>query len=59
MATTTMANPQVDFTFKDVSEGTEVTVTHERFVTELSRSKHEMGWTSSTAKLKDFAESAS
>jgi uncharacterized protein YndB with AHSA1/START domain len=49
----------VTVTFKDVAEGTEVTVTHERFATELSRSKHEMGWTSSIAKLKTFAESDS
>jgi uncharacterized protein YndB with AHSA1/START domain len=49
----------VTVTFKDVSEGTEVTVTHERFATELSRHKHELGWTDSTAKLKSFAESNS
>jgi uncharacterized protein YndB with AHSA1/START domain len=49
----------VTITFKNVTEGTEVTVTHERFATELSRSKHEMGWTNSTNKLKSFIESTS
>jgi uncharacterized protein YndB with AHSA1/START domain len=49
----------VTVTFKDVTEGTEVTVIHERFATELSRGMHEMGWTGSTNKLKLFLESAS
>ncbi|HEY6413854.1 MAG TPA: SRPBCC domain-containing protein [Edaphobacter sp.] len=49
----------VTITFKDVTEGTEVTVIHERFATELSRSKHEQGWTNSTNKLKSFLESTS
>jgi uncharacterized protein YndB with AHSA1/START domain len=49
----------VTVTFKDVAEGTEVTITHERFATELSRSRHEQGWTRSIANLKTFAESDS
>jgi uncharacterized protein YndB with AHSA1/START domain len=49
----------VTITFKDVAEGTEVVLTHERFATELSRSRHEMGWTGALDKLKTFAESDS
>jgi uncharacterized protein YndB with AHSA1/START domain len=49
----------VTITFKDVAEGTEVTLTHERFATELSRSRHEKGWTGCLANLKTFAESDS
>ena len=49
----------VTVTFKDVTEGTEVTLTHERFATELSRQRHEMGWTGALDKLKTYAESDS
>ena len=49
----------VTITFKDVAEGTEVVLTHERFATELSRQRHEMGWTGALDKLKTFAESDS
>jgi uncharacterized protein YndB with AHSA1/START domain len=49
----------VTITFKDAVEGTEVTITHERFATELSRSRHEMGWTHSIVRLTAFAESDS
>jgi uncharacterized protein YndB with AHSA1/START domain len=49
----------VTVTFKDVSEGTEVTVTHERFATELSRQRHEMGWIGGLDNLKLVLESAS
>lgn len=49
----------VTITFKDVAEGTELTLTHERFATELSRQRHEMGWTGALDKLKTFAESNS
>lgn len=42
--------------FKDVAEGTEVTLTHERFATAKSRSGHEQGWTSSLEKLARFLE---
>ena len=49
----------VTVTFKDVTEGTELTLTHERFATELSRQRHEMGWTGGIASLKAFAESDS
>jgi|SRR5579871_1697903 len=49
----------VTITFKDVTEGTEVTLTHERFATELSRQRHETGWTGALDKLKTFAESDS
>ncbi len=47
----------VTITFKDVAEGTEVTLTHERFATELSRSRHEVGWVGAIDKLTTFAES--
>ena len=49
----------VTVTFKDVTEGTEVTLTHERFATELSRQRHEMGWVGGIASLKTFVESDS
>ena len=49
----------VTVTFKDVTEGTELTLTHERFATELSRQRHEMGWVGGIASLKTFAESDS
>jgi uncharacterized protein YndB with AHSA1/START domain len=49
----------VTVTFKDVTEGTEVTLTHERFASELSRQRHEMGWTGALAKLETYAESDS
>jgi uncharacterized protein YndB with AHSA1/START domain len=37
--------------FRDVAEGTEVTLTHERFKTEESRAGHQQGWTSMLDKL--------
>ena len=37
--------------FRDVVEGTEVTLTHERFKTEESRAGHQRGWTSMLDKL--------
>lgn len=37
--------------FRDVAEGTEVTLTHERFATEKSRGGHQHGWTSTLDKL--------
>jgi uncharacterized protein YndB with AHSA1/START domain len=49
----------VTITFKDIAEGTEVVLTHERFATELSRQRHEVGWTGAIDKLKTFAESNS
>ena len=49
----------VTVTFKDVAEGTEVTVTHERFATELSRQAHEKGWIGGMDNLKLVLESAS
>jgi uncharacterized protein YndB with AHSA1/START domain len=41
---------------RDVAEGTELTLTHERFATEKSRSGHEQGWTSSLDKLAKFCD---
>jgi hypothetical protein len=35
---------------------TEVKLTHERFVTEMSRAQHEYGWMGSLEKLGRFAE---
>ncbi len=49
----------VTVAFKDATEGTEVTITHERFASELSRQRHETGWTGAIDKLKTFAESNS
>lgn len=46
----------VTVTFKDAEGGTEVTVTHERFATVESRSKHEHGWAGSLEKLAQFYE---
>jgi uncharacterized protein YndB with AHSA1/START domain len=41
----------VTVTFKDVAGGTEVTVTHELFKSEMSRNGHEMGWTGGLEKM--------
>lgn len=46
----------VTVVFKDVAGGTEVTLTHERFVTAESRDKHQHGWTGSLEKLARFSE---
>ena len=37
--------------FKDVDDGTEVTLTHERFATAAGRDGHQSGWTDSLEKL--------
>lgn len=44
----------VTIQFRDVAEGTEVTLTHERFATENSRNGHQQGWTSILDKLAHF-----
>ena len=41
----------VTVSFRDVEEGTELTLRHERFATEVSRDKHEHGWGASLPKL--------
>jgi uncharacterized protein YndB with AHSA1/START domain len=46
----------VTVVFKEVAGGTEVILTHERFVTVESRDKHEHGWTGTLDKLARFSE---
>lgn len=46
----------VTVTLKDVAGGTEVTITHERFLTTASMSGHEQGWVGSLQKLAAFLE---
>jgi uncharacterized protein YndB with AHSA1/START domain len=46
----------VTVALRDVEGGTEVKLTHERFLTETSRAQHEHGWTGSLEKLERFAE---
>jgi uncharacterized protein YndB with AHSA1/START domain len=46
----------VTVSLKDVEDGTEVTVNHEQFATELSRDKHQHGWGGSLAKLAKATE---
>jgi uncharacterized protein YndB with AHSA1/START domain len=41
----------VTVTFKDVAGGTEVTVTHELFQSEMSRNGHEQGWAGALEKM--------
>ncbi|HWZ53089.1 MAG TPA: SRPBCC domain-containing protein [Granulicella sp.] len=47
---------QVTITFKDVEGGTELTLLHQRFQSEVSCGKHTQGWTSTLEKLQRFAE---
>ena len=46
----------VTVSFKDVEEGTEVTITHEHFLTAESRDRHEQGWQGCLASLIRFVE---
>lgn len=46
----------VTVTLKDVAGGTEVTITHERFLTTASMSGHEQGWVGSLQKLAGLLE---
>jgi uncharacterized protein YndB with AHSA1/START domain len=46
----------VTIAFRDVPEGTELTLTHERFATLKSRGGHEQGWTSLLDKLAKFCD---
>jgi uncharacterized protein YndB with AHSA1/START domain len=47
---------QVTLTFRDVEGGTELTLLHQRFQSEVSCGKHTEGWTSTLEKLQRFAE---
>lgn len=40
--------------FTEVADGTEVSVTHERFPTEESRGNHDQGWTQALGKLSGY-----
>jgi uncharacterized protein YndB with AHSA1/START domain len=46
----------VTVAFKDVEEGTEVTITHEHFQTAESMNRHQKGWDGCLANLVRFAE---
>ena len=46
----------VTIEFRDVEGGTEMKLTHDRFLTEASKAGHERGWTSTLDKLGWFAE---
>ncbi len=46
----------VTVAFKDVDEGTEVTITHEHFQTAESMNRHQQGWQGCLANLARYAE---
>lgn len=46
----------VTVTFRDVEDGTEVTITHEHFQTAESMNRHQQGWEGCLANLVRFAE---
>lgn len=46
----------VTVVLRDVEGGTELTLTHERFRTEESARRHEMGWGSALGKLEKWAQ---
>ena len=46
----------VTVALRDVEGGTEMTLTHERFLTEEAAGRHRMGWTSTLSKLEEFAQ---
>jgi len=46
----------VTVAFKDVDDGTEVTITHEHFQTAESMNRHQKGWDGCLANLVRFAE---
>jgi uncharacterized protein YndB with AHSA1/START domain len=48
----------VTIELRDVSGGTELKLTHERFLTEASRDQHAAGWESVLGKLQEFFAAA-
>jgi len=46
----------VTVAFKDVEDGTEVTITHEHFATDETMNSHQQGWQGCLANLARFAE---
>jgi len=46
----------VTVAFKDVQDGTEVTITHEHFATADTMNSHQQGWQGALANLARFAE---
>ena len=48
----------VTIELRDVDGGTEMKLTHERFLTPESRDRHYKGWSNLVPKLGDFIENA-
>jgi uncharacterized protein YndB with AHSA1/START domain len=46
----------VTVALKDVEGGTELTLTHEQFATEVSRDRHQQGWGSTLARMAQVIE---